>query len=731
MNNPQTSEPRGHNADAATQPGFQAHGRNSQVQGKIGAQQLERLAIVYIRQSSPQQVLDHRESRARQYGLVNYAQALGWPKDRVVVIDEDQGHTATTSDERSGFQRLLTEVTLQHVGLVMGLEMSRLCRSNRDWAHLSDVCGVFDTLLGDQDGIYDPNDVNDRMVLGLKGIISEVELTMMRNRLERGRQHKAARGELFQKVPMGYVKLPNGQVELDPDEQVRAVVQLLFDKYDELGSVRVLWRYLLRQKVRLGIRLQEGPRRGHLEWRQPCLQTLYAILRHPMYTGAYVFGRWRRRRQRPAVNGQRTAKVQILPMSEWQVLLRDRLPAYITWERYLANRERLEQQRSRSDRPGSVRSGKALLSGLLVCGRCGGRLHINYVHRKRSYYECVRHRRDPNHARCPGLSAAVIDAYVTEKVLHALEPAALELSLKALQGIEEERGRLDRHWQQQLQRARYETERAERQYQAVEPENRLVARTLEKRWEEALQGQRQLQEEYDRFLHTQPPLLTEAERARVEALAQDIPALWHAPETSPAERKEIIRCLVERVVVTINEAALDMNVAIHWKGSQVTQDTCFRPVRSYTRMPNLQELLERVRYWRQQGCTAAEIATKLTAEGFQPPKRRDHLFTAEIARSLLHQCGLGAEHQQSDLLKKHEWWAADLARELKIDPKRINAWIHRGWVEARRTPIHKRWLVHADPKELRRLRKLAAAIDQTACHRPDPAMTRPRKHADN
>lgn len=208
---------------------------------KIGPLQLDRLAIVYSRQSSPQQVLDQRASRARQYALADYAQELGWPKARVLVIDEDQGQSATRAEERSGFQRLLTEVTLKHVALILGLELSRLCRSNRDWAYLSDVCGVFDTLLGDQDGIYDPQDVNDRMILGLKGILSEMELTMMRNRLERGRQHKAARAELFQRVPIGYVKLPNGQVALDPDEQVQAVVRLVFDKFDELGSVYALW----------------------------------------------------------------------------------------------------------------------------------------------------------------------------------------------------------------------------------------------------------------------------------------------------------------------------------------------------------------------------------------------------------------------------------------------------------------------------------------------------------
>jgi DNA invertase Pin-like site-specific DNA recombinase len=693
---------------------------------KIGPAQLERLAIVYIRQSSPQQVLDHRESRARQYALADYAQELGWPKERILVIDEDQGQTATSADQRSGFQRLLTEVTLKHVGLILGLEMSRLCRSNRDWAHLSDVCGVFDTLLGDQDGLYDPNDVNDRMVLGLKGIISEMELTMMRNRLERGRQHKAARGELFQKVPIGYVKLPNGQVALDPDEQVRAVVSLVFDKYDELGTVYALWHYLLRHKICLGVRMQEGPRRGQLEWHWPRTTTLYAMLHHPMYAGAYVFGRRRRQRRRSGAAAAPEPVLRNLPMSEWQVLLRDRVPAYITWERYEANRQRLQQHRSSPDSPGSVRTGTALLCGLLVCGRCGSRLQISYKGGRKSYYSCGRHRRDPNHPPCPGMGAGPIDGCVAEQVLHALEPAALALSLQAIQNLEEERSRLDRHWQQRLQRTRYDTERAERQYHNVEPENRLVARTLEQRWEEALQVQRQLQEDYDRFVHAQPTRFSEGERARVHALAKDIPALWHAPQTTPADKKEIIRCIVEKVVVTIAEANVEVGVAIHWKGGQVTQHRCRRRIHSYADLPNREELLRRVVYWRQRGCTAAAIAAKLTEEGFQPPKRGDR-FTVQMALHLLHACGLGAEHHQADLLEKHEWRAPDLARQVGIGRKRLNVWIQRGWVHARRTPIYKHWLIWADASELRRLRKLAAAIRAAAGGRPDPALTKPGK----
>ena len=505
---------------------------------------LDLLAIVYVRQSDPKQVLQHRESRERQYALVDHAVALGWPKERVVVIDEDQGHSAKTADSRSGFHRILAEVAMGHVGLVLGLEMQRLARSNKDWHQLLDLCAVRGTVLADEDGVYDPNDSNDRLLLGLKGTISEFELVTMRNRLERGKLNKAQRGDLFLKVPLGYLKLPTGEVILEPDEQARAVVQMLFDKFAELGTLYGLFRYLVKNKIRLGMRIQDGPRRGELEWRRPALPTLNQVLHNPIYAGAYAYGR------RPSP-GRRQTGQRWLPMSEWKVLLHDRLPAYITWDQYLANQQRLKENRSMPDSSGTPRRGSALLTGLVVCGGCGRCLRSSYPSKTAATYTCERHLREDRDEKCHGLQAAPIDELVVRQVLCAIEPAALELSLKAMDDIEQERTRLHRHWKQRLERARYESERIERQYQGVEPENRLVARTLERRWEEALREQRQLEEDYDRFLQEQPRQLSDDERARIKALSCDLPALWNASTTTPKDRKEIIRLLVDRVVVHV------------------------------------------------------------------------------------------------------------------------------------------------------------------------------------
>ena len=433
---------------------------------------LSKLAIVYVRQSSPQQIFEHQESRARQYALADYAATLGWPRERIVVIDDDQGRSGRTLEQRPGFQRLLAEVTLDHVGLILGLELNRLSRSSKDWYHLLELCGIFGTLLADQDGVYDANDTNDRLVLGLKGTMSEVELATMRNRLERGKLHKAQRGELILDVPCGYLKLPGGEVVLDPDEQVRATVHLIFEQFAELGSFGKLYHYLRRNKVHMGVRLHQGPRRGELVWRPVSRALLGRMLHHPIYAGAYAYGRRCVDPKRTAASGGKV-RLRSLPMAEWKVLQRDRLPAYITWERYLANQQRLLDNRSWPEAPGVPRLGLALLPGLLVCGACGRRMHAGYRTKAKPYYECMRRKLEGSN--CCGLGAAAVDDLVSQQVLRALEPAALELSLQALAQVHQERERLHRHWQQRLQRARQEAQRAERQYQAVEPENRLVA----------------------------------------------------------------------------------------------------------------------------------------------------------------------------------------------------------------------------------------------------------------
>jgi hypothetical protein len=461
--------------------------------------------------------------------------------------------------------------------------------------------------------------------------MSEVELSTMRNRLERGKLHKAERGELILTVPCGYLKLPHGEVILDPDEQVRATVQLIFDKFAELGSFGKVYAYLRRNRISVGCRVQQGPQRGDLVWRPVSRALLGRMLHHPIYAGAYSYGRRRVDPKRTAAAGGKV-RMRYVPMAEWKVLQRDRFPAYISWERYLANQQRLAENRSWPEAPGVPRAGAALLPGLLVCGACGRRMHAAYRSKARPYYECMRRKLEGS--ACCGLGAAAIDELLSQQVLQALEPAALELSLQAMQHIHQERERLHRHWQQRLERAGQEARRAERQYQTVEPENRLVARSLEQRWEAALRAQQALQEEYDRFLQEQPRTLSAAERARIEALAKDIPALWQAPQTTAAERKEIVRLVVERVVVRVQADSEWAEVEIAWRGGMTTSHAMVRSVARYESLNAYPRLLERIGELRREGLTIKEVAKQLTQEGYRTPRSRKG-YTSTSVRKLL------------------------------------------------------------------------------------------------
>ena len=701
---------------APTRPGAATFGFGST--SKIRDVHVNRLAMVYVRQSTPQQVLENRESRERQYALAEFAQRLGWPAERVMVIDEDQGQSGKTATDRSGFQRLMTEVSLNHVGVVLGLELSRLSRSNKDWHQLIDVCGIFNTLLCDQDAVYDPLDSNDRLLLGMRGAMSEYELVTLRNRMLRGSRNKAERGELFLAVPVGYLKLSSEEIIQEPDEQARDMVQLVFDKFEELGSACAVFRYFVANQLQLGFRPQRAGRIGELEWRLPSIQFIVRMLHHPIYAGAYAYGLHRAGTKNPAT-GRTEGGKWFVPPEEIRVLLRDRLPAYISWDRYLANQERLKQNRALVDSPGTPKCGAALLQGLVVCGKCGHRLETRYkTHQQPSYYVKRYWRRSGVLEQCGRITAAVLDDLVVKELLRALEPASLELSLRAIENVEQERQRLHDHWRQKLERVQHEVSRAERRYHAVEPDNRLVARTLEARWEEALKKQRQMEEEYHRFLAKLPTTLSATDRERIQALAQNVPSLWNAADTTTADRKRIVRCLVERVVVVIDKTSERNDVTIVWKGGLTTQHQLARPVNRFEHLKDYQRLIARLKELHRQGLHRGQVAAQLNAEGFAPPRRRG-VFTESVVSVLMRRLGLVGELFRDDLLQKHEWWIPDLARELGVIPQTIHYWIKQGWIHSRRTPSGKYLMVWADKDEIRRLKQLAVKHVRVRARHPN------------
>jgi DNA invertase Pin-like site-specific DNA recombinase len=682
---------------------------------KICDRHLARLAVVYVRQSTRQQVTDHGESTRLQYGLVERAVALGWPASRVLVIDEDLGKSGSSAAGRVGFQRLVTEITMGHVGLVLGIEMSRLARSGADWYQLLELCALAGALLADADGIYDPVDYNDRLLLGLKGTMSEAELHLLKQRMLAGKQAKARRGELAIALPTGYVRRPSGEAALDPDEQVQTVVRLVFAKFAELGTLHGVLHWLVDHDVQLGMRLRAGPDKGELVWRRPNRMTLQNILHSPVYAGIYAYGRRRVDPRRQLPGRPSTGRVVRAP-DQWLVAIPGVLPAYITVEAYHANLARLAANAARAETPGVVRAGSALLSGLARCGRCGRRMTVRYHLRGQTTkpeYVCARQLTDYGQGRrCQALAGAGVDALVTRQVLAALAPAAVEVSLQAAQQLQAERAELERIWQQRLERAAIAADRARRCYRLAEPENRLVVRQLEADWEAALAAQQRLQEDYDRFTRTRPQPLTPAQQRAIAALAGDIEGLWAAPTTTDADRKQIIRALVEQVTITVAGTSERVAVEIGWAGGHTTHAETVRPVARLDQLSCYPQLLERVRQLAEQGHRAQAIANRLHAEGFRPAKGRQRIGISAITQ-LLHQLGYPQASTRQRIAPPpgeepgpHEWWLDDLAAELAMPPITLHSWIRRGWIHARQESRRPhRWIIHADGDQLAELRQ--------------------------
>jgi DNA invertase Pin-like site-specific DNA recombinase len=674
---------------------------------KLRPWHLDRVAIVYVRQSTPQQVLDHRESTARQYALADRAVALGWPRDRVTTIDDDLGKSGQSIEGRPGFQRLLAEVALDRVGLILGLEMSRLARSCKDWHQLLELCGRYRVLLADAEGVYDPTEHSDRLLLGPHGVMNEAELHVLEQRMYQGKLNKARRGELLSTPPIGYLRVPTGEWAIDPDEQVRAVVRLIFDQFDREATMHGLLRYLVHHQIRIPVRVAGGPGKGQLEWRRPNRATLQNLLRHPSYAGAYRFGH-RPVDPREKQPGRPNTGKLIRRPEDCPVLIRDRLPAYISWDRFAANQKRLSANRNLPGTPGAPRNGPAVLAGLVRCGRCGRRLAVRYAGPKdRPSFTCTRGSADYGEPLCQVLSnGSALDDLVAQQLLAAVQPAALEASLAAVAGVERQRAELTRQWQLKRERAAFEVDRASRQYQACEPENRLVARELERRWEESLKAQRQLDDEYDRVVRSAPAELSDAALSAIRALAADLPAVWSASTTTPADRQRIARLLLDRVDVTVDKSSERVDVRLHWVGGTVRSHTLTRPVRRYDQHSNYPRLVERLRQLCGQRQSAAAIAQRLTAEGFHPPKRTDR-FTPDMVLRLIGQLGFQRRepHGSRVGLGRDEYRPGGLATRLGINRDTVRRWVKVKWVHVRRDENGHR-VIWADADELKRLRAL-------------------------
>jgi DNA invertase Pin-like site-specific DNA recombinase len=535
--------------------------------GKVTAGHLSRDACVYVRQSTPSQVVQHTESLARQYELRERAQALGWPAHQVIVIDADLGRSGADAAGRTGFRELVAAVGLGTVGIVLGIEVSRLARNNADWYQLLDLCALTDTLIADADGVYHPADFNDRLVLGLKGTMSEAELHLIRSRLTAGLQHKAARGELRQGLPVGFDYDEDDRVVLAADESVREAIATVFRRYQELRSARQVVISLREDGLLLPRRRNGHPR---ITWAPASYPAVHDLLTNPCYAGAFVFGRTRTEKT-VDTSGKVVTRVRVLPREQWPVLIPDHHPGFITWEQYEHNTALLRSnwRPPRGEGGGAAREGRALLQGLLRCGRCGRIMQIAYSGLRGNVprYLCGRARTlYATGQNCQSIGGHRLEQLILREVFAVLEPAALAATAQALAEAEAHHHARLTAFELAIERARYEADRARRQFDNVEPENRLVARTLERALEEKLAAQRRAENDLATQRARRPAALTEEELAWLSRAGADIKAIFDAPTTTARERKQLLRAVISEVVVTVHRDADRADLRIIWQG---------------------------------------------------------------------------------------------------------------------------------------------------------------------
>jgi DNA invertase Pin-like site-specific DNA recombinase len=533
---------------------------------KVTPEQLRRGAYLYVRQSTLHQVQENRESTARQYDLQRRAQTLGWNREQITVIDDDLGLSGASATARSGFQRLVADVGLGRVGVVMGLEASRLARNSADWHRLLEICALADTLILDEDGVYDPSHFNDRLLLGLHGMMSEAELYVLRARLVGGQLNKARRGELKVRPPIGYVYDRSDHLVLDPDEQIQKTVRLFFETFRRTGAAGQVVQQFRREGVLWPRRLASGPRAGDIVFAPLVRHRVLQMLHNPRYTGAFV---WGRTRQRKIVVGGQT-RFRRLPREEWQVLIPNAAPAYITWDEYQTNQAILRDNAAAhgGDRKRSpARDGAALLQGLALCGGCGGRMTVRYHGdhvRAVPYYVCQRRGIEEARKPCQVIPGTGLDEAVGRLVLDAVTPAAVDVALEGCDELRRRRAEVDRVRRAHVERAREEAELAQRQFLLVRPEHRLVADNLERQWNEKLAALARAEEEYARAASAPDLDVSTEAQAHIRALVSDLPQVWNHPRTSMRDRKRILRLLIEDV--TLRREGKTLHIHLRWKG---------------------------------------------------------------------------------------------------------------------------------------------------------------------
>ncbi|MFQ5874134.1 MAG: recombinase family protein [Dehalococcoidia bacterium] len=651
-------------------------------QAKVLPTHLKRQAVIYIRQSSPQQVQENLESQRRQYQLTERAQSLGWPAAQCLVIDDDQALSGAQSYNRSGYQHLISLIALRQVGIVLGLEVSRLARNNLDWYQLLELAAAFDVLIADEDGLYDPANFNDRLLLGLKGTISEAELYQMRARMVRGRLNKARRGELTWPPPVG--------LEVDPltqktrpavDQSVRHSLELVFHLFRQLHSTRGVLHYFYREGLELPYRRSRRGLGSEIGWRRPSYDALYQILTHPAYAGVYGYGR----RQRQVDPLTHAVHFQRLDRSQWTVFIPDHHPGYITLAEFEQNQRILENNGHLYPKSqGAASKGPALLQGLVYCQHCGYKMRVRYSQGKPSYTCDIAHRRFGEPV-CNRASARRVDALVEELFLTVVQPQTLELSLSCQEKLRAEAALVDRSWQEKLQRLTYQAELARRRYELVDPENRLVAQTLEAEWNRRLMELEEARRAYERERPTACELSSAV--AQMQHVVAHLREYWFAETMTDQDKKELLRCLIERVFLESRGKVI--GVRVYWYGGASSELDVPKHLFS---APHLYHRIEELARHH----TDPEIADSLNQAGIKTVKDKPWTARRVMNFRLFHRIASGfTTHAELRLPETGYITSAEAAAQLGVSQSTIQRWYKLGILSGKhdggQSPLWIRW----------------------------------------
>jgi len=641
------------------------------LQQKVTASHLKRNAYLYIRQSTLRQVFENAESTWRQYDLKQRAMALGWPSERIIIIDHDLGQSGASAADREGFKTLVTAVSLGHAGMVLGLEVSRLARNSTDWHRLLEICALSDTLILDEDGIYDPAHFNDRLLLGLKGTMSEAELHLLRARLQGGILNKARRGELALQPPIGLVYDAHRQLILDPDSQVQDSVRLLFSTFRRVGSACATVKAFQEQGVLFPRRLRSAPHHGELVWRPLGYSHVRNILHNPRYTGAFVFGQTRTRRK---IDGK--YRVKTVARDQWHVFLPDVGPAYISWQEYEDNQRRLRenaQSHGIDRRKSPPREGPALLQGLVICGHCGRRMTVHYGRRRNGERHCPEYTctaRADLQRTCPRVPGSRVDLAISDLLIESMSPVALDIALAVQEELRHRAEEANRLRRKQLERAQYEADLAQRRYLAVDPANRLVADSLETAWNQRLRAVADIRRDMDAQSRADAGALDDQQRAEIGALAGDFRSVWRDPNTSDRDRKRMIRLMIEDVTL-LKGTEITMHIRFKGGATKTVRLTDWMGRRTPAGViAEIQRLLDQH--------PDHEVAALLNERGFLSGD--GHPFTREYIGRLRRQYSLKSRLER--LRDAGMLTLREKARELGVTTRTVKKWRARGILEA-------------------------------------------------